>query len=135
MLGNLAKSRGLRVFALLLLFGTPKGRQIYGRAKAVEAERGIKTKAWDDVIDYNREIHHEHDNEEHDEGSSDIAKAKGTFHPCEVLNRVIVTLPDVCERKKICESTWKCFCKYKVIGLNNTKCVGCSKPNEGLARF
>ncbi|XP_022780935.1 uncharacterized protein LOC111322142 isoform X2 [Stylophora pistillata] len=136
MLGNLAKSRDLRVFALLLLFiGTPKGRQIYGRAKAVEAERGIKTKAWDDVIDYNPEIHHERDNEERDEGSSDIAKAKRTCDPCAHLHNAIACLPDH-KREKVCQSFERCVCDFDTTeSVLYPKCNGCIEKNTGRARF
>lgn len=133
------QSRGFRLFALLLLFiGTPKGRQIYGRAKAVEAERGIKTNTWDDVIDYNPEIHQELDNKEHDEGSSNIAKAKRTCtkaDTCAILNEAISSLSDDKCKREVCESSnFNCMCKIWRTG-SKRECVGCVEKDRGPSGF
>ncbi|XP_022807695.1 uncharacterized protein LOC111344711 [Stylophora pistillata] len=131
-------SRGFRLFALLLLFiGTPKGRQIYGRAKTVEADRGIKTNTWDDVIDYNAEIHQERDNKEHDECSSNIAKAKrGCAGPdlCAVLNEVISCLSNDEDKRNICQYNTSCICKFKG-SILKMECFGCVKSNRGSPGF
>lgn len=123
--GNLAKFSGLRVFALLLLvIATPQGRQIYDRAKAVEAQPGIETFTWDAVEDNDHEIHQEHEDEEHDEDSLDLAfeKRSGSDRcACSALNSFISTVePNTIY--KICRDVMGCKCETDFSG-NCTKCV------------
>ncbi|XP_022809035.1 uncharacterized protein LOC111346015 isoform X2 [Stylophora pistillata] len=133
--GNLAKFSGLRVFALVLLvIATPQGRQIYDRAKAVEAQRGIKTFTWDAVEDNDHEIHQEDEDEEHDEDSLDLAFEKrsgsNSCH-CSVLNDAISNKlfePNILD--KICREVFLgCICQTDPAG-NCSVCVNESKGKK-----
>lgn len=98
---------------MLLVIATPQGRQIYDRANAVEAERGIKTFTWDFVEDNDPEIHQEHDDQEHDEDSLDLAfekKSVSKGSQCTILQKFI-TEYNVSDDKAvtICNAGCKCI--------------------------
>lgn len=110
---------------MLLVIATPQGRQIYDRANAVEAERGIKTFTWDFVEDNDPEIHQEHDDQEHDEDSLDLAfekKSASKGSQCTNLDNLINEYNiSHHEAETICTADCKCMCRRTL----DATCVGC----------
>lgn len=137
MLEDLAKFNGLRVFSLVLLvIATPQGRQIYDTANSVEAERGIKTFTWDVVEDNDHEIDREHEDEEHDEDSLDLAIEKRSCSYskiCSDLNDKISKY-DPATKEKMCSAVGGCACSKDHYG----KCDRCTKndamQNQGTKK-
>lgn len=122
---------------MLLVIATPQGRQIYDRAKAVEAQRGIKTLPWDAVEDNDYEIRQEHEDEEHDEDSLDLAFEKRSCSDvciCSALNKALSTALNTALSKykskvigELCEDEPGCICNYQPITGN---CAKCSKQQK-----
>ena len=111
---------------MLLVIATPEGRQIYDRAKAEEAKRGIKTFTRDVVEDYNPEIHQEHDDKKHDEDSAFKRKSLLKGYTCSVLNEATKFFSEPVDKEKICKSHGGCICMIDSYG----DCQGCSIANE-----
>lgn len=121
---------------MLLVIATPQGRQIYDRTKAVEAQRGIKTFTWDVVEDNDHEIDREHEDEEHDEDSLDLAIEKRSCcysNICSCLDNAISKF-DPETKEKICSAVGGCICRRHYNGT----CLSCTKsdemPNQGTKK-
>ena len=111
------------------MIATSQGRKPYGRAKAVEAERGIRTHTWDNIKeDFIPKISQEENDEEHDD-SLNLADA---YDPpsctqqlkCNILNNAIQQVLDTNERRKVCESLSFCECISEDFFRND--CDNCS---------
>lgn len=109
---------GLKCFAvLLLMIATSQGRKLYGRAKAVEAEPGIKTHTWGNIKDYNPQVFQEGNDEEHydsfnlaDERSKRPCSIQAT---CGILTEAMKKVSNEPEKQRdICRSNGgKCDCR------------------------